>query len=134
MANLYAEHARELLGLDDTFHVAAWRSLDLGKREAGHPDNRLRVEMMQCPRLEDGRLAWPMADTKTKKKCIFTNAEHDAWILTWEQRTGKCSLCHPRNPGQEWMGWSKDTGDKFRTCPRCNGTNKAPHLPTQATA
>jgi len=131
MASLYAEHAREILGLDDTYQMSAWRSLDAMKREPGAPENRLRIEMMVCPRLEDGRLAWPMADTKTKKKCTFTSAEHDAWILGWEIRTGKCSQCHHLNPGKEWMGWDHIKGDSFRTCPRCNGTNKAP---IQATA
>lgn len=128
MANLYAEHAREILGLDDTYHMSAWKSLDALNRDPGAPGNRMRIEMMVCPRLEDGRLAWPMADTKTKKKCTFTNAEHEAWILTWEQLTGKCHLCDPLTPGKEWIGWHKDEGAKHQVCPRCKGTNQAPHL------
>ena len=126
MANLYAEHARDLLGLDDGFHLSAWKSLDIPKRPAGHPMNRMRIEMMECPRLEDGTLAWPCADLKSRKSVTFTNAEHEAWTLEWERRTEKCSLCHPGHPGEEWIGWSKDEGSKFRACPRCKGTNQSP--------
>lgn len=129
MANLYAEHAREILGLDDTYQMSAWTSLDsIKKGDPGAPANRMRIEMMVCPRLDDGRLAWPMADTKTKKKCTFTNAEHDAWVMEWERKTGKCSLCAPGHPGQEWMGWDHIKGTLLRTCPRCQGTNQSPHL------
>ena len=126
MANLFAEHARELLNLDEGFHLSAWKSMDILKRNPGHPDNRIRVEMMRCPRLEDGTLAWPCADRKSKKTVTWTNAEHDAWILAWESRTGRCSLCHPGHPGQEWIGFSMDEGTKFQTCTRCKGTNQAP--------
>lgn len=116
MASLYEEHAREILGLDDSYQMAKWVSLMRG----------IRVEMVQCPLKDDGVPDWPRADENTRKPCVFTDANHNAWVLGWERHTGKCSLCHPGHPGQEWMGWSNNTGSVFRTCPRCGGTNKAP--------
>ena len=129
MRGFYAEHARELAGVGTEYHMASWQHKEATKKKPG----RLVVTLMTAPLLESGEIAWKYADRDGKKVVDLGMDEHDAWILEWERSTGKCSQCSATNPGQEWIGWSKDAGDKFQRCARCHGTNAAPHL-AQATA
>lgn len=123
MASLYDVHARELAGVGPEYHMASWEHKEATRKKP----ERLVVTLMTAPLLEDGEIAWAYADKAGKRIVDFALAEHDSWLLTWEQRTGKCHRCAHDHPGQEWLGWSKAEGDKYRTCPRCKGTNQAPH-------
>lgn len=131
--NLYEDHAREKTGMGPEWRLYSWDSIDALKLGHSHPDGRMKIKGAVAPNLEDGRPAWAYMDKATKRTVIFTHAEHDAFVLAWEMRTGKCSGCAKDHPGQEYLGWSKDKGTLMGTCPRCHGTNVAPHL-AQATA
>jgi hypothetical protein len=134
MASLYAEHAREILGVGPEWQVSSWKCLDGLKNTPGAPGNRIRITGSIAPALPDGRVAWEYEEKGTRKSVTFTNAEHDAWILEWETKTENCSQCSTLHPGQEWMGWDHITGTKYRPCPRCNGTGKLIQEPARATA
>ncbi|WP_022684513.1 hypothetical protein [Sphingobium bisphenolivorans] len=60
----------------------------------------------------------------TEGTYVVGDREFKAWLPTWEARTGKCSVC--QGTGQEWTGWSRDAGDRFKDCARCNATGKPP--------
>ena len=123
MASLYLEHAREILGVGDEYKMASWDAKDALKLGPCHPNTRIKVTLAIAPLLEDGRVAWAYEEKGTRKKAVFTNAEHDAWMLEWEKRTGLCHQCDLKRPGQEYMGFDQ-TGSKFQTCSRCGGTGK----------
>jgi hypothetical protein len=40
----------------------------------------------------------------------------------WEAETGKCSNC--RGSGKSWIGWGKDTGNRFEPCRPCSATGR----------
>lgn len=122
MASLYADHARELLCIGPEYHMASWKHKDATKSKP----ERLQVELMTAPLLEDGRVAWKYGDPKSRKKVEFTFPDHDQWTLAWEQKTGKCRQCATDNPGQEFVGWNHITGTKYKTCTRCGGTGTKP--------
>jgi len=126
VANLYLEHAREALGVGEDWVMMSWTSLDVKKYEVDDPRRRLKVTGCVAPRLDDGRVAWEYEVPGTRKSVTWTGGEHDAWVLAWEHRTGKCSSCSPAHPGQEYMGWTAAEGILLRKCQRCNGTNQAP--------
>ena len=56
--------------------------------------------------------------------CVVTHAEEVAQAEAWEAETGKCSNCEGR--GQEWAGWSADSGNRYRDCRRCGATGNKP--------
>ena len=126
--NLYEEHAREKAGMGPEWRLYSYDSIDFLRLGPGHPEGRMRLKGAVCPDLADGRPAWAYMDKETKRTVTVTNAEHAAFVRAWEERTGKCSGCARNHPGQEYLGWSKDAGTLLGICPRCHGTNKAPHL------
>ena len=126
MASLYADHAREVLGLPEGWQLAAWRVMDWRTKGFGHLEGRIRVTMRKAPLKADGQVDWDAAPKVRSKQATFTNAEHAQFCAAWEARTGRCHVCSERYPGLEWVGWNRDTGDSYRSCPRCKGTGKAP--------
>lgn len=132
--NFFDEFAREKLGVGLDWQIASWEALDFDPKKVNDPKARMKIVGYVVPRLENGELAWAYKDKSTKRQLTFTHGEIRAWVAAWEVRTGKCSDCHPDHPGQEWIGWNHETGHKFQVCPRCKGTNQAPHLAAQASA
>lgn len=128
------EFSREMLGVGPDWYLASWEDVGFDPTNPNDPNSKQKVTGYVAPLLADGKIAWKYKDKSTKRTLTFARCELRAWILDWEQRTGKCSECHPDNPGQEWIGWSAIDGHKFKTCSRCNGTNQAPHINAQATA
>lgn len=120
MPNLYADHAREIAGVGPEYHMASWNHKEATKTKP----ERLIVVLMTAPLLASGEIAWKYADRATKKTVDMGLADHDRWTLEWERLTGKCRQCSTKHPGQQWDGWNCNTGDRFRTCTRCNGTGK----------
>lgn len=131
MGNLYAEHARELLGVGPDWQVSSWRSMDWKKLGFDHPAGRVKITGSCAPMLPDGRVCWEFEDKATRKSVLIRHDIHHAWVMAWEQRTGTCSACyspvHP-HPGLENMGWSAEKGTILVTCRRCKGTGKAPEV------
>lgn len=128
MASLYAEHAREILGLPEGWQISAWEALDWHAKGFDHPEGRTRITMRLAPLKADGKVDWDAAPKVRRKVAVFTKAEHDQFLLRWEARTGRCHTCAPKYPGLEWVGWHRDTGDAYRSCPRCKGTGKPPEV------
>ncbi len=122
MASLYEDHAKELAGVGDEYRMASWKH----KLARGKNPERLCVELIVAPLLADGTVAWKYSVSSTRMKVEYTFPEHDAWVLQWEQKTGRCSQCSAKNPGQEWVGWNHITGTQFKVCSRCNGTGSSP--------
>lgn len=131
MTSFCEMHARELLRVGDTWHLSRVEALDEDSRA---PDARIRVTGWEAPLLPDGCVSWRRKVKGTCRVVIFTHAQHRAFLLAWEQRTGKCYQCAPDNPGMEWIGWDLLDGNSFQVCTRCGGTNTAPHLLAQAAA
>lgn len=59
-------------------------------------------------------------------KCVVTGAEMDQAKASYEAETGGCHAC--AGSGQWYSGWSRDTGNRFKSCPRCNATGQAPEV------
>lgn len=125
MASLYADHAREVLGLPVGWQISAWEALDWRTKGFNHPEGRTRVTMRVAPLKADGTVDWDAAPKVKSKQATFTHAEHARFCEAWETRTGRCHVCSEKYPGLEWIGWRQGEGDHFRTCPRCKGTGKA---------
>lgn len=53
-------------------------------------------------------------------KVVATRAEIDQQMVTYEAETGCCRNCG--GSGQESAGWSAETGVRYRTCCRCDGS------------
>lgn len=54
------------------------------------------------------------------EKYFITQLEIDQEIENYEKETGKCHDCN--GTGQAWYAWSKDEGNKYRDCKKCNST------------
>lgn len=50
--------------------------------------------------------------------------EEDEEKARFERETGKCHRCG--GDGQDWAGWNRDTGTRWRPCKRCGATGTAP--------
>jgi RecJ-like exonuclease len=61
-----------------------------------------------------GRPNWRKMDQATERVVIITVAEHEAWKLEWERKTGNCAEC----VGTGITAWE-------RLCRRCGGSGKA---------
>lgn len=69
-----------------------------------------------------GKPVWP-----PRKDCEvfrFTLEQKEQVRIAWEAETGNCSTCG--GDGQEFIGWSRVDGNRYRQCSRCCGTGKAP--------
>ncbi len=71
-----------------------------------------------------GHRTWKHLAPHEKKKVVVTQAEIQQAEADYERDTGKCNVCG--GSGQEWRGWSRDNGDRFRPCLRCDATGAAP--------
>ena len=78
----------------------------------GEPTVGLRVE------IADDAEHWPNRQT-----VLIDKTEMDAEPRRYEAETGMCGNCG--GDGQEWRGWSRDGGHRWRSCRRCNGTGNA---------
>jgi hypothetical protein len=83
--------------------TASWEALG----EPGHHDG-VRME------IADDNVTWGNRET-----VLVDRREEDAEPARYEAETGKCGLCG--GDGQEWRGWNRETGSRWRECKRCNG-------------
>lgn len=70
-----------------------------------------------------GMTNWTKRDASTERRIFISYAEREAYEAAWEASTGKCSRCE--GEGKTPAGWSKDTGQTYRDCPKCKGTGLA---------
>ena len=57
-----------------------------------------------------------------KKRVIVTESDIKQSEKRYENETGNCHIC--AGDGQEWFGWSVDSGDRWKVCSRCGGSGK----------
>ena len=131
MTNLVAEYLRERDGLPSDWVYVTMKVLDhVGKNPKDW--QFVQYEGAVYPHLitrgpRKGQPNFRKPEPGTQRVCVVDQHAFDAWIPSWEERTGKCSKCD--GSGQAWAGWSAASGTKFRPCPRCNETGKPPaHL------
>lgn len=70
-----------------------------------------------------GHPKFRQATPGTERRVVVADA-HMADVATRYEATGKCWNC--KGSGQAWNGWSRETGVRYCTCPRCNGTALPP--------
>ena len=66
------------------------------------------------------------------RTAVVTDAEIAAARAAFEAATGKC--CNCAGDGREYIGWSAQSGPKFRTCNRCSGSGDRPTLAAETCA
>jgi hypothetical protein len=69
-----------------------------------------------------GRPNWRKGDKSTERTFAVSSDQIKQFDDDYEAETGKCSKCEG---GQEWAGWSIDSGHRYRTCSKCKGSGKA---------
>lgn len=91
--------------------MASWEAL--GPLDT--PDG-LRVE------LADDSETW-----SNRATVLIDIREEDEEKARFERESGKCHVCG--GDGQEWRGWNRETGHRWRPCKRCGATGAAPEPP-----
>lgn len=118
--DFYNLHAREKLGMPDTWQ---WFRLEAKGENFTVITGAICTEVYLRGKRK-GRTNWAKRDKETELPVTISRDEHKAWLLAWEKRTGECHQCSGN--GQQWTGWSRDEGNKFRPCTRCDSTGAAP--------
>ena len=128
--DLYAEHAKEKAGLPANWRIYKWECFPKGGGETIY----VAVTGAVCDHFKTGEHKddrnWKLRDKTTERTVNLPCAEHDAWKLEWEKRTGKCERC--TGTGEVMESWSVAHGLKNRTCPKCKGAmtpNNQAHAP-----
>lgn len=114
------QHAREMLGLPPDWRVFRWQVVGKPGPDAYGVTLTgavVRDTYQRGPR--KGTPHWGKRLRDTECAVTIPTALHKTWLAQWERDTGKCHVC--KGTGQEWVGWSKEKGDKYRTCSRCDG-------------
>ncbi|GAB3305762.1 hypothetical protein [Luteimonas notoginsengisoli] len=120
--NFVEQVARQKLGVGNDWLMYAWEVVG----ELEHADlivtGGVPVGLFQRgPR--KGRPKW---DRKLSQRVVVTRAEERAALLAFEASTGKCSGC--QGSGEQWAGWSAESGNRTRPCRRCQASGVAPAL------
>ena len=121
--DLMLEHAREVETLPAEWRVFQWESLPRGRSTSKVYQLTGAVAPLYVRGPKKGRRNWRRMKKATEQAVILTIAEHDAWLLRWEERTGVCFECQGR--GQElaraWIDDDHQPRTEWRPCRRCKG-------------
>lgn len=115
---LLAERAREKAAMPPEWQVFRMRCLP-----PGADAEIIEVTGAIAPKKRSGYLNWKKRDKSTERTVYLTLTDHEQWVRDWECETGLCGEC--RGSKQEWAGWSKTDGHRYRPCGRCGATGKA---------
>jgi hypothetical protein len=130
--NLFTEHARELVAMPPEWDAYEWEAI--GRERASDEAKLIRVTGAVAPLKTRGKYKgypnWEKLDRGTVKTAYFTPAEHEAWMLEWERKTGKCSDCMGR--GERSVGWSAAEGTRYKPCGKCGATGKTANVTQQS--
>ena len=66
-----------------------------------------------------GKKRWP----GPTRDAVVTQVEIQAEIKRYELETDNCGQCY--GEGRTWVGWGKDTGDRYKICAKCHGSGSA---------
>lgn len=92
----------------------------------GDTDDCLIEGGIPRPRKSGKLKGLPTWKESVKSICVVTRAEMDQAKAAYELETGNCHSC--AGSGQWYSGWSRETGSRFKSCPRCDATGKAPEV------
>lgn len=115
--NLLDECARERVGMGSEWSPFRYEALD------GNDYPILitgAIAPVKTRGKNAGRRDWKKLDKSTERRIVITRTELRAWEEAWSVRTGLCSKCS--GLGDVHAGWSRDTGNRYATCPVCKGS------------
>ena len=126
--NLLTEHARELVAMPPEWDAYEWEVIG---RESASTEAKLyrvvgAVAQLKTRGKYKGHPNWDKLDRDTVKTAYFTPAEHEAWVLEWERKTGLCAEC--TGSGQRSVGWSAAGGKRYKPCSKCEATGKTANV------
>lgn len=120
--DLFEDHARELLNVPETYTTLKWEMM---------PDHSpfTHCKITLCLRPDnytagpkEGTPKWSTRDKTKDRQVIISMKEHDAWLLSWEAKTGLCHEC--QGSGKRYVRWSAATGTEYKPCDRCSAMGK----------
>ena len=122
--NLWAEHAREVLGAPPEWRMASievMRSEYLRVDHDMRPEERIRITGAVVPLLKrgawKGRPNWRKVPKRKRDQVILRAEEHWAWCEEWEKRNSTCYWC--LGAGRLMTGFNVVDGARWEPCPRC---------------
>jgi hypothetical protein len=118
--NMYVEHAKNLLNPPTGWD--GYRFKAIGGIKAKLIEVTGAVASLKTKGKCKGSRNWKQLDKSTIATAYFTPEEHDAWLKTWEQKTGKCGAC--AGDGKELEKWSAQDGATYRNCRKCEGSGR----------
>ena len=106
-------HAREILGLSSEWHAVVYKRIP---REDTHFEIELGLHMpLREPLLAKVSKERPRWHKKPRKTAIFSYVEHNAWLVVWAEKNGRCPGCVNGRVGGH-------------TCSRCGAQTLAKEL------
>lgn len=127
MINFWEAAARKKLGAGDDWRMYRWERVNL------RPDSDVIVTgAVPIGTYTRGpRKGAPKWNTKIGERVTVSDRDFSEAQRAYEASTGNCRNCY--GTGQQWCGWSADTGDKYCPCACCNETGRATQpLPPQS--
>ena len=112
------QHVKELFGLPDEWQAFRWEVKPYGIELEGAVPNGVYQKGKY-----KGAVNWKLVPKEQRMVFTITDAMHDTWLAGWEARTGRCYVC--KGTAKEWHGWSREDGNRYRPCTRCNATGTA---------
>lgn len=97
-----------------------WQKMDGGSLVSGY------VPLLYVRGHNKGKPRRGAPTPGTNRQVVVSDADADAHAAKYEA-TGVCYQC--KGTGQQWNGWSRESGVRYCTCERCKGTGKPPQVP-----
>lgn len=101
-----------------------WFSSELLNYRAPRAAQSFLLSGAVVPNIEKGKYAgqpkWKGRDKTQDRSFAVSIPALEAFKEEWELEEAKCHQCF--GTGEQWAGWSKETGTKYRTCERCTGS------------
>lgn len=127
MNDLLTVHAREALGVSEEWQAYLYACLPRSKD--GQKDwkaTHFQITGCIAPVITRGKNKgcrnWRKMDKTTIREFIVSIADHDAWTLSWQRKTGKCYRCQGEG---KTIARITATEKTYRDCTRCKGTGGA---------
>jgi hypothetical protein len=117
---IYDIFARKLYNLPENWQAVSFKAL-------GDPNKTTEIKGWVCDKYKRGpkKGKTNYHNKLSEPKTVYISCQqYDQCVIDYEKETGKCIECFG-HPGQQWIGWSKDSGNKFRECPECKGSGCA---------
>jgi hypothetical protein len=120
---LLNEHAKEKANATPEWHWHTWRAMPPGYAEIIYHEIVGAVAPLRKTGKRKGEHNWAKKDKSTERTVIITPKEHETWLREWSLKTGKCANCY--GEGQVWIGWGRESGNRYKPCAKCSSTGRA---------